>query len=43
VRAEVDRVCREEGYTYHEKDWKNDWRNWKDLPKSGGVAGKKGV
>ncbi|PMD29237.1 GMC oxidoreductase [Hyaloscypha variabilis F] len=36
VRAEVDRVCRGEGWEYVEKDWKNDWRGWKSLPKSGG-------
>jgi hypothetical protein len=37
VRSEVDRVCRGERHRYVEKDWKNDWKNWKDLPRSGGV------
>lgn len=37
VRAEVDRVCRPEGYRYQEPDWKRDWEGWKGLRKSGGV------
>jgi len=36
VREEVDRVCRGEGYVYSEVDWREDWRRWKDIPKSGG-------
>lgn len=32
IREEVDRVCRGEGYVYREKDWKNDWQGWKQLP-----------
>ena len=36
VRAEVDRVCRGEGYKYVEPDWKNDWKGWKAIPRSGG-------
>jgi len=43
VREEVDRVCRGEGYKYVEVDWKNDWRGWKDIPKSGGGEGNNGV
>ncbi len=44
VRSEVDRVCRDEGYRFHEPDWKNDWRDWKNLEISGGKKeGKKGV
>ncbi len=35
VREEVDRVCRGEGYRYHEPDWKASWQGWKKLAKSG--------
>lgn len=34
VREAVDKVCRPEGYVYREPDWKNDWDDWKSLPKS---------
>ncbi|RDL32056.1 uncharacterized protein BP5553_09458 [Venustampulla echinocandica] len=34
VREQVDKVCRGEEYRYHEPDWKNEWQDWKDLPKS---------
>jgi len=36
VREEVDRVCREKGYVYVERDWKNEWQGWKKLPKNKG-------
>ncbi|KAG9229136.1 hypothetical protein BJ875DRAFT_388006 [Amylocarpus encephaloides] len=35
VRETVDRVVRGEGYVYREVDWKNDWDDWKSLPRSG--------
>jgi hypothetical protein len=34
VREAVDKVCRPEDYVYREPDWKNDWDDWKSLPKS---------
>jgi hypothetical protein len=44
VRSEVDRVCRGEGWRWKEPDWKNDWRDWKNLEMSGGKKeGKKTV
>jgi hypothetical protein len=36
VREEVDRVCREKGDAYVERDWKNEWQGWKNLPKNKG-------
>ncbi|CAG8962220.1 hypothetical protein HYFRA_00005273 [Hymenoscyphus fraxineus] len=35
VREQVDKICRGEDYRYIEHDWKNEWKNWGDLPKSG--------
>ena len=37
VRESVDRVTRGKGYKYHEPDWKNDWKGWKDLEISGNL------
>lgn len=36
VREEVDRVCRGEDHVHRERDWKTEWRGWKDLPKNKG-------
>lgn len=41
VRESVDRVVRGECYRYHEPDWKETWRGWKDLEQSGGRAGRR--
>lgn len=30
IRRQVDKVCREEGYTYQEPDWKSDWNTWRE-------------
>jgi len=43
VRSEVDRVCRGEHWKWTEPDWKNDWKDWKNLEMSGGKKGKKVV
>jgi hypothetical protein len=39
VRENVDRVVRGEGYKYHEPDWKETWKGWKEMPQSGGRTG----
>jgi hypothetical protein len=41
VREQVDRVVRGEHYKYREPDWKETWQDWKDLPQSGGRAGRR--